>query len=297
MKVGKLLQDPKYSEKFVLQKLLCALLNCTREYLWTDVDRELDNEMVQKISLAYDDYAIKKKPLEYVLGHVDFFGKEFFVNEATLIPRPETEYMITAVKEFVDGTLKMEDGKGMEGVLLDVGTGCGVLGISVLLQNADTFREVFFSDITPESLVVAKKNYDTHIDGSRYDARFIQADLCAYLENYSDIIAGKDVILVANLPYIPEKTHDEQNPERVKNREPRVAFVGGDDGLDYYRQMFNQLHLLVENGTLNIENLMMFLEMMTWQVDILRQEFGDRIEFEEVKTFHFNIRIVKAWLK
>jgi hypothetical protein len=42
---------------------------------------------------------------------------------------------------------------------------------------------------------------------------------------------------------------------------------------------------------------MMFLEMMTWQVDILRQEFGDRIEFEEVKTFHFNIRIVKARLK
>ncbi len=41
----------------------------------------------------------------------------------------------------------------------------------------------------------------------------------------------------------------------------------------------------------------MFLEMMTWQVDVLRKEFGEKIEFEEVKTFHFNIRIVKAWLK
>lgn len=41
----------------------------------------------------------------------------------------------------------------------------------------------------------------------------------------------------------------------------------------------------------------MFLEMMTWQVDILRQEFGDRMEFEEVKTFHFNIRIVKAIIR
>jgi methylase of polypeptide subunit release factors len=98
-----------------------------------------------------------------------------------------------------------------------------------LLQNAETFREVFFSDITPESLIVAKKNYDIHIDGSRYDARFIQSDLCAYLENYTSVIEGKDVILVANLPYIPEQTHDEQNPERVKNWEPRVAFVGGDD--------------------------------------------------------------------
>jgi len=99
--VGQLLQDPKYTEKFVVQKLLCLFLKCTREELWTGVDRELDNEMVQKIVLAYTDYVEKKKPLEYVLGHVDFFGREFIVNEATLIPRPETEYMITAVTEFV----------------------------------------------------------------------------------------------------------------------------------------------------------------------------------------------------
>lgn len=102
MKIGTLLKDPKYKEKFVLQKLLCMLLNCTREHLWTDVDRELDNEMVQKIMSMYDDYVVRQKPLEYVLGHVDFFGREFIVNEATLIPRPETEYMITAVKEYVD---------------------------------------------------------------------------------------------------------------------------------------------------------------------------------------------------
>ena len=105
--IGSLLQDPKYTEKFVLQKLLCLFLGCTREELRTGVDRQVDDEMVQKIMSAYDDYVVKKKPLEYVLGHVDFFGNEFIVNEATLIPRPETEYMITAVKEYVDGKLKM----------------------------------------------------------------------------------------------------------------------------------------------------------------------------------------------
>ncbi|MEI8091065.1 MAG: hypothetical protein WCG98_02175 [bacterium] len=55
--------------------------------------------------------------------------------------------------------------------------------------------------------------------------------------------------------------------------------------------MFEQLF------TLGIKDITMFLEMMTRQVDILRQEFGDRLEFEEVKTFHFNIRIVKCRLK
>ena len=108
--IGSLLQDPKYTEKFVLQKLLCLFLGCTREELRTGVERQVDDEMVQKIMSAYDDYVVKKKPLEYVLGHVDFFGNEFIVNEATLIPRPETEYMIMAVKEYVDGKLKMEDG-------------------------------------------------------------------------------------------------------------------------------------------------------------------------------------------
>jgi release factor glutamine methyltransferase len=244
MTIGKILQDPQFTEKFVLQKLLCSFCACTREDLRTDQEREVDDALYQKICTAYKDYVVEQKPLEYVLGHVDFFGKEFYVDENTLIPRPETEYMITAVTEYIGE--EMEESEGV--VLLDIGTGCGVLGISVLLQNHDTFREVFFSDITPESLVVAKKNYDTHIDASKYDARFIQSDLCAFLDNYKEIVTPKDVILVANLPYIPEQTHDEQNPERVKKWEPRVAFVGGDDGLLYYRIMFQQLFDLKDQG-------------------------------------------------
>ncbi|MEI6672406.1 MAG: hypothetical protein WCL02_03455 [bacterium] len=61
--------------------------------------------------------------------------------------------------------------------------------------------------------------------------------------------------------------------------------------MEYYRKMFQQLFVM------KTQNIIMFLEMMTWQVDVLRQEFDDRIQFEEVKTFHFNIRIVKAWMK
>jgi methylase of polypeptide subunit release factors len=101
--------------------------------------------------------------------------------------------------------------------------------------------------------------------------------------------------LVANLPYIPDETFDNNALENVQKREPRLAFVGGEDGLDLYRQMFEQLRTLcLESFSLN---LTMFLEMMTRQVDILKAEFGDWLEFEEVKTFHFNIRIVKAWIK
>jgi hypothetical protein len=61
--------------------------------------------------------------------------------------------------------------------------------------------------------------------------------------------------------------------------------------LDYYRELFHQLKSIWTFP------LMMFLEMMTRQVEILKAEFGDWLDFEEVKTFHFNIRIVKAWMK
>ena len=328
MNVWSLLQNPEYKEKFVLQKLLCVFLGCTKEELRTSADRELDDEMVQKVRSAYDDYAIKKKPLEYVLGHVDFFWKEFIVNEATLIPRPETEYMITAVKEFIDW--KVEKLKGWKvtdnqhfhtstlphfNILLDIGTGCGVLGISILMWNPGFFTEAICTDYYANALEVAKKNYEHYkweIINDKLNVKFIEADLLGFITGDagkppSRSTAGSplnredssgNIVLVANLPYIPEQAFEQNSGDNVKKWEPKVAFVGGDDGLDYYRKMFEQLFSMKHKAwSIKPNNFVMFLEMMTWQVDILRQEFGDRLEFEEVKTFHFNIRIVKANLK
>ena len=76
-------------------------MQCSREALWTSMDREISDEIIQKVLVAYKSYVEDKKPLEYILGHVDFFERKFLVNEATLIPRPETEYMIRAVTEYI----------------------------------------------------------------------------------------------------------------------------------------------------------------------------------------------------
>jgi release factor glutamine methyltransferase len=107
MKLSELFGREDLKEKFVLQKFLCEFLSCTREQLWTDMDKELSDEIIQKTLVAYKSYVEDKRPLEFILGHVDFFGREFFVNEATLIPRPETEYMITAATEYIN-SLKLE---------------------------------------------------------------------------------------------------------------------------------------------------------------------------------------------
>ena len=284
MQLQALIQNPAYKKKFVLEKLLCHYLDKTRTELWTDAEQELSEELVKKIQEDYRAYEEDEKPLEYILGFVEFFGVRFWVNEHTLIPRPETEYMITAITE------EFQSREDSDHILLDIGTGSGVLWCSVLLQNEGKIRAVFLADISADALYVANRNYNDLIDGSLYDTRIVQSDLCAFLESYSGIIEGRKLIMTANLPYIPDQTFDENSPANVQKWEPRFAFVGGDDGLDLYRKMFAQLLELKDQ----VSDLVMFLEMMTWQVDILRKEYQDVIEFEEVKTFHFNIRIVKA---
>ena len=284
MQLQALIQNPAYKKKFVLEKLLCHYLDKTRTELWTDAEQELPEELVKKIQEDYRAYEEDEKPLEYILGFVEFFGVRFWVNEHTLIPRPETEYMITAITE------ELQSREDSDHILLDIGTGSGVLWCSVLLQNEGKIREVFLADISADALYVANRNYNDLIDGSLYDTRIVQSDLCAFLESYSGVIEGRKLIMTANLPYIPDQTFDENSPANVQKWEPRFAFVGGDDGLDLYRKMFAQLLELKDQ----VSDLVMFLEMMTWQVDILRKEYEGVIEFEEVKTFHFNIRIVKA---
>ena len=284
MQLQALIQNPAYKKKFVLEKLLCHYLDKARTELWTDAEQELSEELVKKIQEDYRAYEEDEKPLEYILGFVEFFGVRFWVNEHTLIPRPETEYMITAITE------ELQSREDSDHILLDIGTGSGVLWCSILLQNGGKIKEVFLADISADALYVANRNYNDLIDGSLYDTRIVQSDLCAFLESYSGIIEGRKLIMTANLPYIPDQTFDENSPANVQKWEPRFAFVGGDDGLDLYRKMFAQLLELKDQ----VSDLVMFLEMMTWQVDILRKEYEGVIEFEEVKTFHFNIRIVKA---
>lgn len=263
MNIETLIQDPKFKKKFVLEKLLCHYLEKTRADLRIDAQEEIPSELLKKIESDYFTYENENKPLEYLLGFVEFFGVSFFVNENTLIPRPETEYMIEAITEHI------KENPEKYQILLDIGTGSGVLACSVLLQNPETFEQVFFSDISAKALLVAKKNYDILITNHKHKMRMIQSDLCAFLEAYHDSIENKNLILTANLPYIPDKTFEENAPSNVQKREPKIAFIGGDDGLDLYRKMFHQL----ETSNKVASSITMFLEMMTRQVDILRKEF------------------------
>ena len=290
MKIQELLQNPDYQQKRVLENLICHFLAISREDLWTKLDNELDSNIFEKVDQAYNDFVIKKKPLEYVLGYVEFLRNKFKIDERALIPRPETEYMIQAVNEHIQ-----EWKISQPAVLFDIGTWCGVLWLSVLLHNKNFFEKAYLSEYIEYTLSLARENYEGY-KSELWDTqvKLVQSNLVAFMEdclkNNEFSVDKYNFLLVANLPYIPEQIFNENVWENVKNWEPKPAFVGGEDWLDYYREMFQQLFDFWIKP-------IMFLEMMTRQVDILRKEFWEKINFDEVKTFHFNIRIVKAEIK
>ena len=293
MTIGNLLSNPKYAHKWILEKLICHYCDIGREQMWIDIDKDVPDGTIDNILLWYKKYTEDKMPLEYILWKVTFLWYNFVVSKDTLIPRPETEYMIQAINEYVTDLSDL--------VLLDVGTWCGVLGLSVLLHNPWVFATALLSDYSDDALSVAKQNYALFEDSIQANQKatamhFLHVSLVEYLHDYRASLTGKSAVLVANLPYIPDETFDTSADDTVKKWEPRMAFVGGDDGLDLYRIMFDQL-LQFQSTEEKLEKVVLFLEMMTWQVEILREAYGDKMIFEEVKTFHFNIRIVKAIIK
>lgn len=276
-----IIRDPYYTHKYVLEKICMHLLGYQREDLIIHYDDTITTEMLTNIKQLYDEYAIGKQPLEYILWYVEYGWLRFHVNTNTIIPRPETEYMIEAVREYLT-ELKTE-----EIVLVDVGTGSGVLWLSILHSHGSQIMSAFLIDISEGALEVANKNYDHCLTQWQIDPLISVVIGKGNLFDTSIVSAqnNQEVVILANLPYIPDETFD-TNPDQSIKFEPRVAFVGWDDGLDLYRIMFKQIRESWYRFT-------MFLEMMTWQVDILRQEF-DWLLFEEIKTFHFQIRIVKV---
>jgi release factor glutamine methyltransferase len=100
MTIFDLLKSPQYAQKPILEKLVCHVIGLTKTELFSHTDQPVTEQQFAKIQEMYTRYVTNKEPLEYILGYVTFAQLQFSVSPATIIPRPETEYMIEAVREF-----------------------------------------------------------------------------------------------------------------------------------------------------------------------------------------------------
>ena len=185
---------------------------------------EYEEEMPLDIQSAYE-AGIKRlvagEPLGHVLGFEWFYGYRFKVNEDVLIPRPETEELVANVLAAYD-----EYFSNVENVMaVDIGTGSGAIAIS--LKKEEPNLHMMATDISEKAVLVAKDNAQEN----EAVVSFLVGDMLQPLIE-RDI---KVDILISNPPYIPK---EEVMEDSVVNYEPHVALFGGEDGLKFYRVIF-----------------------------------------------------------
>lgn len=163
----------------------------------------------------------KGEPLQYLTGEREFFGLDFHVNPAVLIPRPETELLVETalgiIRKRLDCRMKF----------LDVGTGSGCIAVSIAHEIPASTG--WATDISEPALGVARRNALRHQVSGRI--QFVRADL---LDCFSRGWVF-DMIL-SNPPYVPLEEYDTL-PSGVRDHEPKRALFGGRDGLDFYRRL------------------------------------------------------------
>lgn len=189
-----------------------------------DLYLHYEEEMPEQLEKEFDagmERILNYEPMEHVLGYSWFYGYKFIVNEDVLIPRPETEELCANVLARIDEHFPKQDIE-----VCDVGTGSGA--IAVVLAAEEPHVHMFATDISEEALVTAHKN----AENNNVNITFTAGDMLKPL-----IEQGiKLDVLVSNPPYIPQ---EEVMEKSVVDYEPHVALFGGEDGLKFYRSIFN----------------------------------------------------------
>ena len=171
---------------------------------------------------------INRQPIAKIIKNKSFWKNDFYVNNFVLDPRPETELII-------EEALNIYRNKNLKLKILDIGTGSGCLAVSL----AKEFKNASITaiDISKEALEVAKKNLKIHGCYNQIQLKMI---------DYKNINSKFDLI-VSNPPYLTNEQFNNADPE-VRNFEPKLALVGGDDGLKFYREYSKNIKNLMNKS-------------------------------------------------
>ena len=177
--------------------------------------KTLTAEEENKITKVLQERVETNKPIQYITGEAYFAGRKYYVNEYTLIPRPETEFL---VQECVVNTKEIPK-------ILDIGTGSGCIAIELALRLPKA--QITACDICQQAVDMAVKNADRHGVSDRI--KFVKSDVFQNISEKFDII-------VSNPPYIDLKDKNEVQQE-VFDFEPHTALFAGDNGLFFYKKI------------------------------------------------------------
>lgn len=205
------------------------------------------------------------RPVQYILGHTEFYGYKFEVNESVLIPRPETE-------ELVDWIIKDHQADSNINIL-DIGTGSGCIPISLKLNLP--LAKVSSIDISEDAQKLATKNAKSN----NADVSFIHADVLAL-----ETLPEQYDIVVSNPPYVLESEKAEMR-KNVLDYEPSIAlFVKNEDPLLFYRKIIQlverssrvQTKLYFEINESYAQDVIELFDVQKWQNIELRKDIRSK---------------------
>lgn len=247
--IDKIRRDLSISSNFVLKIL--------SNYFQKDpIDIKINNFEIKKEDMEnlnkvfYDEF-----PIEYLLNRVEFLGKEYYVDENVLIPRPETEDLVLLAEKIIEENNYKR--------ILDLATGSGVIAISLKLRNPDLI--VNASDISEKALKIAKKNSKRH----DVEINFSKSDI---FKNLEYMIRDLDFI-VSNPPYVEEEKRYLNSSIKY---EPKEALFAGKDGQNFFRNLL-KYEKIIKNKTLLFETT----EFNYLKTAIILSELGETEIFED----------------
>ncbi|MBU2509491.1 peptide chain release factor N(5)-glutamine methyltransferase, partial [Patescibacteria group bacterium] len=204
--------------RFEAEILLAYVIKKDRSYLLAHPDYELPAISYKRFS-RFVERRKKHEPMAYIKNERDFYGRKFFVDKRVLIPRPESEMLVElAINEKPD-------------LVWDVGTGSGAISISIAKEIKPL--TVLATDTSSPALTIARKN------AKRLKApnvTFLKSDLLDRgARSFIDRRKPKRLVIVANLPYLPNKDKQHLDQDVVKY-EPVSALFGGPSGLEVIKK-------------------------------------------------------------
>ena len=226
------------SPRMNAELLLMFTLGCDRAYLFAHPERELTAEEQTRYQEALSQRA-RGIPAQYITGHQEFWGMDFIVTPAVLIPRPETEHIIeTVLKLSQEGNNGgRASSPGGQYQIVDVGTGSGCIALALAKELPQAV--IHATDISPAALEIARANAARHQLENRI--HFHQTDLLQGLD------PGKFDFVVSNPPYVGESEEDQVQLE-VRKFEPRNAVFAGPTGLEVIERLIPQARTVLKPG-------------------------------------------------
>lgn len=188
--------------------LLCELLAVDKSYLYAWPDKQL----TASVALSYRGAIARRKqgePLAYVIGHKEFWSMRFIVSKDTLIPRPETEFLVETLLNLLPITAQS---------ILELGTGTGAIACALASMRPEW--QIQAVDVSEKALAIAERNIHEHK----------LKNIRSYASNWFDKVAPMQFdAIVSNPPYVESNSEYLQTEIRY---EPRLALVSGETGLD-----------------------------------------------------------------